>query len=311
MSDNLNCPACNRPTTLLAHGVVAPWIVELCSIRDGSTTLQQCLECGLSFFSYRYSEQELTDLYSNYRSVDFYRLRHSWEPWYNESVNEAFSEQRANDRQIEDRRNYTRSRLEEAGVPLSELTGCLDFGGDHGQFIPSGVGGNLYVVEKGSDSKNAARGVTFLDSIDLVPEDVDLVLNCYVLEHLSVIHDVVDQMKMRLRDGGYVHFEVPLDKFAVSSLHRTNAYRLYLRFLSRHKRLFVAVDFYTGVYRHFFRRIPWLGIVKQSEHINYFEPLSLQKFMEGHGVQILSMSDPDLKYKVGAVRQGRIACTIR
>lgn len=309
--NSLRCPSCDQPAIFLAHGVIAPWIVELCHVQDDQTSLCRCSGCRLNFFSHRYSDEELTHLYSDYRSDRFFRLRHSWEPWYNNSVNEAFSDRRPNDDQIEDRRNYTRQALLEAGIVLDELNGCLDFGGDHGQFIPPEIGGNLFVVEKGSSSKSSTNGITFVESLEQVPGDVDLVLNCYVLEHLPEIKDVLVEMRRRLRPGGVVHFEVPLDKFAVSRVHRSSTYRRYLRFLTGHKRLFSVVDFLTGVYRHFFGRIVWFGIVKQSEHINYFDSYSLRYYLESRGGEVVFLSGPDYRYKVGSVRQGRIACTVR
>lgn len=305
------CPSCDRPAKFLAHGVIAPWIVELCTIRDNRTSLCRCLECRLNFFSHRYSEDELTALYSDYRSDRFFRLRQSWEPWYNASVNEAFSDRRSNDNQIEDRRDYTRQRLRDAGIVLEDLEGCLDFGGDHGQFIPQEINGKLFVVEKGSSNKSSTEGIAFVESLEEVPTDVDLVLNCYVLEHLPRIKDLLPDMRMKLRPGGFVHFEVPLDKFAVSRVHRSSVYRQYLQFLTRHKLLFSTIDFLTGVYRHLFRRIVWFGIVKQSEHINYFDSFSLKYYLESHGGEIVFLSEPDLKYRVGSVRQGRISCTVK
>jgi hypothetical protein len=311
MKNDNPCPSCNHPSRFLAHGVIAPWLVELCKIEQNVTSLRRCTECHLDFFSYRYSEDELTDLYADYRSDYFFRLRHSWEPWYNASVNEAFSAQRSNDDQIIDRRNYTRRSLEQAGIVIEELTGCIDFGGDHGQFIPTGVKGSVFVVEKGSSKKQSETGITFVDSIEFIQEEVDLVLHCYVLEHLPTIDDVPHQMKRRLRVGGIMHFEVPLDKFAVSRVHRTSVYSRYLQYLARHKRLFSLVDFVTGVYRHFFGRIVWFGIVKQSEHINYFDQYSLTHFLESRGSNIVYVTSPDFKYKVGSVRQGRLACVAR
>jgi hypothetical protein len=75
--------------------------------------------------------------------------------------------------------------------------------------------------------------------------------------------------------------------------------------------LFIFVDFLSGAYRQIFKRIPWFGIVKQSEHINYFNVKSLRVFAELRGLEVLFVSEPDLKYKVGKIFQGRLACIAR
>ena len=75
--------------------------------------------------------------------------------------------------------------------------------------------------------------------------------------------------------------------------------------------MFVLLDFVTGVYRQVFKRVPWFGIIKQSEHLNYFNVKSLRAFAEIHGLDVLYMSEPDTKYKVGRIFQGRLACVAR
>jgi hypothetical protein len=260
------------------------------------------------FFSYRYSPSEIDAIYSNYRGSDFYSVRHSWEPWYNESVNDAFSDARESDLQIESRRSFTETVLSEAGVKINTLQGCIDFGGDHGQFLPSGIQGPLFVVENNSEGKSVTGLVNFIDDIALVPINVDLVMNCYVLEHMPNLETALDDMRSKLREGGFLHLEVPIDRFTTSKLHKSYLYRNYLHFLTRHRRMFVSIDFVSGAYRQVTGRIPWFGIVKQSEHINYFDSKSLRRFVDIHGGNVIYMSREDLKYKVGRIRQGRLAC---
>ena len=133
--------------------MIAPWLAELCEIKQPFTQLRRCATCRLAFFTYRYSDPEISRLYSEYRGPRFYQLRHHWEPWYNKSVNDAFSDERSSDEQIYVRRSFTEAVLKESGLDIQTLGGCIDFGGDHGQFIPQGVAEPHFVVEQGSSSK--------------------------------------------------------------------------------------------------------------------------------------------------------------
>lgn len=271
----------------------------------------KCSFCNLSFFSHRFNKEELDAIYAQYRGEHFYKVRHKWEPWYNASVNDAFSDNRLDDRQILIRREFTDQVLVDAGIDRASIRGVIDFGGDQGQFFPTNAMPPFFVVETGSEDKGLGRSVSFFERIADVPECVDLVMNCYVLEHLSSMGDVVDEMSSKLTMGGYLYFEVPLDSFGTSSFHRTKVYRKLLFFIAKYRLPFVLLDFLSGVYRHFFGRIPWFGIVKQSEHINYFDKDSLASFVSMQNAEVLYMSPEDRSYKVGTVRQGRLACVSR
>jgi hypothetical protein len=61
----------------------------------------------------------------------------------------------------------------------------------------------------------------------------------------------------------------------------------------------------TGVYRQFFNKIPFFGVVKQSEHINYFDDLAIVKLIQDHNFEILYSSKPQRKSFVGIIKQGR------
>jgi hypothetical protein len=306
------CPICKNITQLVAHGVVAPWITELCDkLNPGHTQLHFCPECDFHYFAHRYNEIEVEKIYSEYRSDSFFKIRRRWEPWYNKRVNEAFSDPVNNSDQIQSRRKFTENALLAAGIDTATLRGCIDFGGDHGQFVPTEVSKPHFIVEKNSSKKGIGSEVFFVDDINDVHIQVDLVTNCYVLEHMSDLDSVIESMRSKNSAQGCILIEVPLDGFKTSKFHRTQFYKSYLGAIIRFRLLFVAVDFVSGVFRQFFGRIPWFGIVKQSEHVNYFSVESLERFLTLHDSTILYTSAPDVKYKVGNIRQGRLASIIK
>jgi len=273
--------------------------------------LHFCQLCDFQYFNYRYVEAEIDAIYGEYRTEKFFQVRKYWEPWYNKRVNEAFSDPTNSADQIKSRREFTQNALKAAGIDTSNLRGCIDFGGDHGQFIPSGVLEPHIIVENNSSEKGSGSNILFIDDIDDIDYQVDLVMNCYVLEHMSDLDLIIERMRSKVTPQGYIHLEVPLDAFKTCKFHRTKLYKAYLTKIIRIRPLFVLADFLSGLYRQFFGRIPWFGVVKQSEHINYFNEQSLNRFLILSNSSIQYTSKPDKKYKVGSIRQGRLASIIK
>jgi hypothetical protein len=49
-----------------------------------------------------------------------------------------------------------------------------------------------------------------------------------------------------------------------------------------------------------------MGIIQQSEHINYFGQKSLEILLRQSGFEILAVQGPDFGFKQGKIRLGRI-----
>jgi hypothetical protein len=305
------CPCCSSANTqLLAFGVVAPWIAELFGCDHViKTELSECSDCGLRFFGYRYSDSEMEAIYSHYRGEESFNLRRRWEPWINRGVNDAFSGQLKDKSPIDERKLFTARSLIGAGIDIGRLRGVIDFGGDLGQFIPDSISPPLIVYEPNGSRTNLAADVTTCTDLSALPFKVDLGLNCYVLEHVSSPRSTLNQMVECVNRGKYIHVEVPLDYFRTSRFHRSHLYLRYLQAIIRFRVLWIVIDFLGGVWRTYRRSIPWFGIVKQSEHINYFETNSLKRLLDTAGLTTIHLSDEDLKYSVGRVRQGRLSIT--
>ena len=302
----INCPSCDVPANFKAHGVVAPWITELLNTNNIFSKYFICKKCTLGFFSYRFTDDEAKKIYSTYRTGKFYSVRHSWEPWYGKAENNAYLP-KVNQKNIESRIKLMNTTLELAGIKRT-FNGCVDFGGDLGQFFPPNVTGPKYLIDL-SAKPEKKEDFTIINNISEIPNSVDLVMSCGVLEHLSILHRVIDQLSSALHEHGVLYLEVPLDSFKISRFHTSSTYKRYLEIISSKKLLFIFIDFLTGITRQFFGRIPWFGIVKQSEHINYFNKIALQTLCSEFDGKIW-ISNADFSHKQGKFRLGRIAAVL-
>ena len=64
-------------------------------------------------------------------------------------------------------------------------------------------------------------------------------------------------------------------------------------------------DFCTGVCKQFGKKIPRFGVVKESEHINYFSILGLSRMAENIGYRVRSSQETKTG-GIGALRLGSL-----
>lgn len=300
------CPICDVQAIFKAYAIIAPWISNLLEVKNLYSELYSCPECTLGFFSYRYSETDAQKLYSSYRTGVYLEVRHSWEPWYGAAENNAY-QPKLNQHNINSRISLMENAFLLAGVKRG-FNGCVDFGGDLGQFFPSNVKGAKYLVDL-SAKPGINQDFAVVNSLSEISESVELVMNCGVLEHMSTLKGIIDELSSTIKGSGVIYLEVPLDSFKTSRIHKSKFYKYYLSVISRVKFIFVTFDFITGASRQIFRTIPWFGIVKQSEHINYFNNLSLKTLYRDFSGKSW-ISEPDYSHKQGKFRLGRIAAVL-
>lgn len=302
----IECFICTSSTDL-HHSVIAPWITELANQSITMSFYYSCRNCGFAYFE-RFPEQIINSLYAHYRSQQYFSFRHSWEPWFGKRENDAFNKEgKKSNENIEKRRSDIDAVFKKCGLSLRDIDGCLDFGGDRGQFIPSEVQGRKYIVDPSITSSYSANGILFRPSLEEIESrSLGLVMSCMTLEHVNDINQVLESIIKVLHPLGYIYLEVPMDKFQVSKHCKSTLYRNYLTYISRKKILFCFIDFLTGVWRSVFSRIPFWGIIKQSEHINYFDVGTLSALVAQFNLEpIVFFENPSERQ--GKLRFGKIS----
>jgi hypothetical protein len=245
----------------------------------------------------------MAGLYSGYRGEHYFQVRRRFEPWFTRGAL-TFWDPSKNPTAVAERRDYMSETLGTFNVVLDMNSAVLDFGGDLGQFFPDGLTGKKYLFDP-SDT-GVPSEVTRVRSLASLNSSLGLVMNCHTLEHLPILQGQAQTMATLLTQNGYLYLEVPLDRFKTSTFHKSSLYKLYIHLLLRIIPLFILIDFFTGLYRLLFGKIPFWGIVKQSEHLNYFSKESLLMLVRGE-VEVIGVSEPDLNFGQGRIKVGRIA----
>ena len=294
-----DCPICGSAASLLGHSLVAPFLSQLSRLDLGQpSTYRNCDTCDLTFFDLRYGDNEMSSLYGAYRSQQYLDIRHHWEPWYSRNVNDAYSIDAA---LVENRRDFMMSILQHS--PLGSTIDCaIDFGGDEGQFFPDISISRRVVCDV--SNRQLPPGIEHIFSLDeLGHTKANLIIVAHVLEHLSDPLTPLEDIRRVIADDGIVYVEVPLDRFRVHPFHASTRYKRFLQWLAHHRLFLIVLDFLTGMSRQFSLAIPRFGVIKQSEHINYFSGRSLRALLAASGFLVIAERS-DSKMKVGGLRIG-------
>jgi hypothetical protein len=298
------CLACGSNVTKIANAVVAPWITEISGQKDPQfTTLLNCENCEFSFFEKRFSDNEMSAMYSGYRSDNYFAVRNSWEPWYRRTVNDAYTNESDH---LDERVSFMTNILVSAG--LQECKTVVDFGGDEGQFFPEIDIQERIVIDV--SNKPLRKNVSRAPSLGDVKAKIDLIVAAHIAEHVNDPIDFFNDLISHLNSGSYLYVEVPMDRPSIKSHHATENYaKMLSRISSGSKRKFIAHDFTSGIARQFGFSIPRRGVVKQSEHLNYYNLKSITTLLEKLGTTVLKTeATPDAK--VGGLRLGRLGTLV-
>jgi SAM-dependent methyltransferase len=159
----------------------------------------ECVDCGVVFLDYRFSDQELNRLYNNYRDSVYNDLRTRYEPDYINTIPSYNS-----------RHAYIEAVEEYISQYIPDRPVVLDWGGGSGINSPFRFKAQfLHVYDVSGVSVLAeAKSVTFDECLNTF---YDLVVCSQVLEHVPYPLIVLENLKSMLKRNTILYLEVPLE----------------------------------------------------------------------------------------------------
>jgi hypothetical protein len=195
---------CEGEIRRLKRALVAPFVAKRTWNRTPfCVDLVQCEACKFTFYNPRLDDNDLRNLYSNYRSEEYQLMRSSSEPWYTPKFNDDLASQSS----YEIRRAKLAPILRQHLGP-QKVRRILDYGGDRGDLVAGLLeGAETYVYD--ISGIPAAPGVT--TTSDPVGCKADLIINSNVLEHVGFPRLLVNEILDAAPEDGLVFFEVPCE----------------------------------------------------------------------------------------------------
>lgn len=159
-----------------------------------------CKQCGLLFLDMRFSEEEMTKLYSGYRNEDYCKLRENYEPGYfiyNDYCNKECS--------------YL-SKVEEFLSPyLQSPLSILDWGGFDGHNTPfKGKSKNIDIYD--ISEVKVIKGVSKVTKVQTYYNKYTLVICSNILEHVPYPSDILFDIKKAMSRNTILYIEVPFEE---------------------------------------------------------------------------------------------------
>ncbi|AGX87299.1 class I SAM-dependent methyltransferase [Candidatus Symbiobacter mobilis] len=239
-----HCVCCGSSALLSAPAILMPFVAHrvfgwepvlideswgLQTIRQGNAYAVckslHCTVCGLLFLDIRFSDQEMSRLYHDYRGEEYTSLRERYEPGYtqrNDNLNAGIT---------------YREDIEQFLAPfLHEPLHVLDWGGDTGRNTPFQHRAEVWDIYDISD-KAVLPGARRVDPAQLGDRKYSLIVCSNVLEHIPYPADVLGDIRRHMDSQSVLYIEVPLEDVV-----RCNADNLH-----RHKKHWHEhINFYTA-----------------------------------------------------------------
>ena len=257
-----NCVICDSPISTHKRALVAPFLAERIWQKEPfRVDLVRCDSCGFIFYNPRLDDADLQNLYRNYRSDEYWKMRHSTEPWYTRSFNADL----ASPEHYKTRRAMLAPILKEH-LGQRKIKRILDHGGDHGDLVVGLLeGAEPYVYD--ISGVEPAAGVTAAS--DPATCKADLIINSNVLEHVGFPRSLVREILQAAPDGGFVYLEVPCE-FATG----------FSRILRRIAQIGIMAINRPSLARYLFQPC---ALYMMHEHINYYTEGCLTELMRNSG----------------------------
>jgi SAM-dependent methyltransferase len=231
-------------------------------------------------------------MYSGYRSSEYQRRRGKYEPWYTKKINAAIGH---SEDVLTLRRQHLEKVLFDASsnhpAKFSSPTRVLDVGGDEGQFIPKieSITEKAVLEVSGIRPVDDAQILTSWDEVD--DFSPDMIMMCHVLEHIETARENVENASHTLKPGGLLYLEIPLDRpVKIGRVFSTPTYKKYTRLLCKVPPLFVVADLVSLLSRKIIGRPIPGAVIKQNEHINFFDGNTIISVVETMGFELLHES---------------------
>lgn len=272
------CPLCGQESNSGTLATISPWVREL-GIKSRISRFYLCKICNTGFFTKRYTDQEMSKIYRDYRGRNYVKSRSKWEPWYTKSYNSNHD----SGEWVDSRKNSLTQFLLSHGISVCDV--MIDVGGDQGQYIPDFAMTKIVID---LSEKELNTNIQRINSIENAPY-ANLIIYAHVLEHVV---DPIYELEQLFKKTDRVYVEVPY------GIPEINKYRKSIRRFLLQQMSSLSPRFWARTARPATgRTVAPTKMLTQSEHLTFFSESSFEKIAEILGVSLIiernTVSTPD------------------
>ena len=164
-----------------------------------------CSNCGFLFLDIRFSDNELSRLYDDYRGVEYNSLRETYEPGYtlrNNSLNAGIG-------YIKDIETFLAPHLNH---PLT----ILDWGGDIGKNTPFKSNNETFDIYDISN-KDVIAGAKIVSKEEVFSNKYSLIICSNVLEHVPYPSTLLLDIVSAMDNDSILYLETPLEDVVLNN----------------------------------------------------------------------------------------------
>ena len=172
-----------------------------------------CSKCNFIFLDIRFSEKELSNLYTGYRDSNYTKLRQKYEKNYKKRNTELIKGITYLDKVEE----FIKRDLK---FPVS----ILDWGGDTGKNTPfKNNNKKIHIYDLGNSK--TIKGAVRVKKSDLKNKSYDLIICSNVLEHVSYPSETLIDIKKNMSSRSLLYIEIPYEKLMIEINNKEKSYQ--------------------------------------------------------------------------------------
>lgn len=263
------CLICKSNHLKASKAAISPFIMEYVLENSQLNTSEQilfmkCKECNFMFYNSRFDDNEMKNLYSNYRDENYQKIRQKYELSYTRKFNLALGQDPTEIRN----RKRNLSNLLKKYVDIRKIKTVLDFGGGSGQFIPTEFFECNKFVYEVSNNTQAVNGTSIIHDLNKIKNSsFDFIMCAHVLEHLPNPVKELSLLKEFSHEKTVFYLEVPEDHPAITWK------KIIKRILPKTVKKTIGISTEDNVLLH--------------EHINHFTTTSMKALLKTASLTVM------------------------
>lgn len=241
------------------------------------TKLCFCKNCSFAYYDYRFTEEEVYNLYKNYRDIEYQKMREYYECWYTPKVNQllnidliALNEQR---KQITEMLFANTKR---------EIRTALDYGGNEGKTFTDDIGTEKKYVYDISEVRPIEGIQQIFKEEDLTKYNYDFIMCNAVFEHLAYPVDILNKIRNLGGKNTIFYIEVPSENPFIKG-NKFSIIKNYKLLVNPNYSLLRLIRFYM--------KSRCGSFMPMKEHINFYTKKSLQTMLELNEFVVLELRE--------------------